>query len=117
MHSPSVAFRSVFKNPVTNRDYKWHNICSAWFLDIRISLCLLYKNYSICVYIITMYICIFAHVATYNVFMRKCTVLPRITAREFISFQQLLTRPLNKIDNYYWKKHVLFIICDASDEF
>ena len=30
---------------------------------------------------------------------------------------QFLTRPLNETDIYYQKKHVLFIICDASDEF
>ena len=44
------------------------------------------------------------------------TVLPRIMARVFISFQWFLTRSLNETDVYYWKKHVLFIICDASDE-
>ena len=46
-----------------------------------------------------------------------CTVLPRITTWAFISFQQFLTRPLNETDDYYWKKYVLFIFCDASDEF
>ena len=45
------------------------------------------------------------------------TVLPWIMARAFISFQQFLTRLLNETDDYYWKKHVLFIICDASNEF
>ena len=45
------------------------------------------------------------------------TVLPRITAWAFISFKWFLTRPLNETDDYYRKKHVLFIICDASDEF
>ena len=35
----------------------------------------------------------------------------------FISFQQFLTNSLNKTDAYYQKKHVLFIIFDASDEF
>ena len=45
------------------------------------------------------------------------TVLPQIMAQVFISFQQFLTRPLNEIDDYYRKKHMLFIICDASDEF
>ena len=44
------------------------------------------------------------------------TVLPRIMARVFISFQQFLTRPQNETDDYYWKKHVLFVTCDASDE-
>ena len=44
------------------------------------------------------------------------TVLPRITAWAFISFQRFLTRPLNETDDYYRKKHMLFIICDASDE-
>ena len=28
-----------------------------------------------------------------------------------------ISMPLNETDAYYWKKHVLFIICDASDEF
>ena len=37
------------------------------------------------------------------------TVLPRITAWVFISFQQFLTRPQNETDNYYRKKHVLFM--------
>ena len=45
------------------------------------------------------------------------TVLPQIMARVFISFQQFLTRPLNETGVYYRKKHMLFIICDASDEF
>ena len=45
------------------------------------------------------------------------TVLPRIMAQVFISSQWFLTRPLNETDTYYRKKHVLFIICDASDEF
>ena len=45
------------------------------------------------------------------------TVLPQITAQAFISFQQSLTRLLNETDDYYWKKHVLFIIYDASNEF
>ena len=45
------------------------------------------------------------------------TVLPQITAWTLISFQRFLTRALNKTDVYYWKKHVLFIIYDASDEF
>ena len=49
--------------------------------------------------------------------MQKYTVLPQITAQPFISFQQFLTRLLNEIDDYYWKKHMLFIICDASNEF
>ena len=35
----------------------------------------------------------------------------------YISFQHFLTRPLNEIDDYYQKKHVLFIICDASNQF
>ena len=45
------------------------------------------------------------------------TVLPRITARAFISFQWFLTRPPNETDVNYQKKYMLFIICDASDEF
>ena len=45
------------------------------------------------------------------------TILPQIMAQVFISFQQFLTRPLNEIDDYYRKRHMLFIICDASDEF
>ena len=45
------------------------------------------------------------------------TILPRITAQAFISFQQSLTRLLNETDDYYRKKYVLFIICDASNEF
>ena len=43
------------------------------------------------------------------------TVLPRITAWAFISFQQFLTRQLNETDFYNQKEHMLFIICDASD--
>ena len=49
--------------------------------------------------------------------MYVCTILPRITARVFISLQRFLTRPLNETDDYYQKKHMLFIICDASNEF
>ena len=45
------------------------------------------------------------------------TKLPQIMAQVFISFQQFLSRPLNETDDYYRKKHMLFIICDASDEF
>ena len=38
-------------------------------------------------------------------------------ARALISFQRFLTRLLNETDAYYQKKYVLFIICDAGDEF
>ena len=44
------------------------------------------------------------------------TVLPQTTAWGFISFQQFITRTLNKTDVYYQKKHMLLIICDASNE-
>ena len=27
--------------PLGNNDYTWHYICSCWFLDIRISTCLI----------------------------------------------------------------------------
>ena len=51
------------------------------------------------------------------VYVHIHTILPQIMAWAFISFQRFLPRLLNKTHVYYWKKHVLFIICDASDEF
>ena len=45
------------------------------------------------------------------------TALSRITVQAFISFQRILTRALSDTDVYYRKKHILLIICDASDEF
>ena len=59
-------------------------------------------------------VCIILHVPKY-VCMSICTVLPRIMARAFISFQQFLPRLLKETDDYYRKKHVLFINCDASN--
>ena len=64
----------------------------------------------------SLYVSIILHVPKY-VCMSICSVLPLITARVFISFQQFLPRLLNETDDYYLKKHVLFIICDASNEF
>ena len=44
--------------------------------------------------------------------------LPQLSmARAFISFQRFLTRALNKTDTYYQKKHMLYIICNTSNEF
>ena len=60
-----------------------------------------------------MYMCVCACMYVLYVY----TVLPQIMARAFISFQRFLTKPLNETDVYYRKKHVLFIICDASNEF
>ena len=47
----------------------------------------------------------------------SCIIFPQVTARAFIAFQQFLTRLQNKTGICKQKIYMVFIICDASDEF